>query len=139
MRIKKLDEIRGIAVILMIIYHFLFDLNYFGIYSVALDSTPLIIFQRIIGITFIAVSGFSLALNSKSKTDQFKRSLFLGLIAILITIGTWIFPHEAFIKFGIIHFMALSSLILIFFVDLGIINLVLGLISIWLGLYFSTM
>ena len=49
-RFWEIDFARGIAIIMMIIYHLVFDLNYFGFISVNMYNGFLGIFQKIIAV-----------------------------------------------------------------------------------------
>jgi len=123
---------------LMVAYHVFFDLNYFGIASIALQELPLVLFQRIVGSLFLLLVGVSLTLsearNKEGYIHHVKRALLLGGIALAITIATWIYPHDAFVKFGIVHMIALSTLIAPFFFRFGKANLLLGIAIIAAGL-----
>lgn len=136
-RITEIDALRGIAIILMVIYHFFFDLNYFGISSVDLGSLGFVILQRVTAFLFLFIVGVSLVLSEKNNKQGYKRHAIraakLGAIAAVITIATFIYPHDGFIKFGIIHLIALSTLIAPFFFRFGSFNAVLGLIIIAAG------
>lgn len=136
-RIGEVDAIRGIAVVLMIIYHFFFDVWYLGLSAIDLMSIEWILFQRIIGTLFLLVAGISIVLSEKmhnSYNRHLKRAMFLGIVALTISAVTWIFPHEGFIKFGIIHLIALSTAIAPFFFTFGKWKLVIGLVIIAFGL-----
>jgi len=136
-RITEVDALRGIAIILMIIYHFFFDLAYFGIHDINIFDTAMVLLQRTVGTLFLFLVGFSLVLSEKRNREGYihhaKRAARLGMVAALITIVTWIYPHEGFIKFGIIHMIALSTLIAPFFLRFGPANLILALIIITVG------
>ena len=57
-RYWDLDVLRGIAVIAMIVFHFTFDLSYFGLISPETIYKPgWVAFQHVIAGTFIFVSG----------------------------------------------------------------------------------
>jgi len=137
-RVTEVDALRGIAIVLMVAYHIFFDLNYFGIVGIALQELPWVLFQRIVGSLFILLVGVSLTLsearNKEGYPHHVKRALMLGAIALLITVATWIYPHQAFIKFGIIHLIAISTLIAPFFFRFGRWNVLLGLAIIAAGL-----
>ena len=64
-RYFEIDILRGIAVIIMILFHFLFDLNYFAIMPVNTATG----FWRILGyataITFVAVAGISAYISNE--------------------------------------------------------------------------
>ncbi|MBI5227512.1 DUF1624 domain-containing protein [Candidatus Micrarchaeota archaeon] len=140
-RIIEIDIARGIAIVLMIIYHFIFDLNYFGIVQVNLQNIFLVVFQRIIGVSFLTIVGISMTIsenrNKEGYTHHLKRGLLLGGVALLITAVTWIYPHDGFIKFGIIHLIALSTIIAPFFFKFGKWNVLFGLVLVGLGLITS--
>jgi len=142
-RIVEIDAARGAAIVLMVVYHIFFDLNYFGLVGVDLDSLTWVVFQRIIGISFVLIAGISLVLSESRNREGYlhhaKRGMKLAGVAVLITLATWLYPHDGFIQFGIIHMLALSTLIAPFFLRFGKLNLVFGVIIIAAGLYATTL
>ena len=115
LNIKKryyiLDILRAIAIINMVIYHFLFDLYAFDMFSY-FDSLLMNIYQQFICITFIFLSGFCFHLGRK----QWKRGLIiLGCAAILsvVTFFMEFVVFGVFIAFGILCFMASAIFITI--------------------------
>ncbi|HSJ54946.1 MAG TPA: heparan-alpha-glucosaminide N-acetyltransferase domain-containing protein, partial [Anaerolineae bacterium] len=62
-RLWEMDAIRGVAVLLMIGYHFMFDLSFFGVDVGDMDSTPWKLVARGIGTTFILLLGIALTLR----------------------------------------------------------------------------
>jgi uncharacterized membrane protein len=66
-------------------------------------------------------------------------SLFLWLIAFLISTITYFFIREQYISFWIIHFFSLAFFMLIFFRKLWLINIFLWVIFIVYGFYFIPM
>ncbi len=136
-RVGDVDIIRGAAIILMVIYHVFFDLWYLDLADINIFSLEMTIFQRIIGTLFLAVVGISIVLSERRQQDYFRhlrRAAFLGTIALAITAVTWIYPHEGYIKFGIIHMIAVSTAIAPFFIRFGRWNILFGLAIIALGL-----
>ncbi len=107
MRYWQIDFARGIAVILMLVFHFFFDASYFK--KIQLDGIFWFIFPRIIGGMFIFISGFTMAKTLKGFNP--KRFLKFSAIALAITFVTFIFVPEEYVVFGIIHFFALASVI----------------------------
>ncbi len=55
-------------------------------------------------------------------------------MAILITIATWLYSPEGFIRFGIIHMIALSTIIAPLFFRFGKLNILLGAVLILGGI-----
>ncbi len=142
MRIREIDIARGIAVLLMVIYHLIFDLDYLGMANIDLQSIPLVVFQRTIGTMFVGIAGIAFALSLRendSYVHHAKRGALLAGVAILITTVTWIYPHDGFITFGVIHMLALSAFVAPLFARFGKMNILFGLIAIAIGLAMSGM
>ncbi len=141
-RITSVDAARGLAILMMVAYHVLFDIQYFGIANVDLQGIPLTLLQRATGTLFVLIAGVSLTLSESRNREGYlhyvKRGLMLGAVALLITVATWVYPHEGFIQFGIIHMIALSSLIAPLFFRLGRMNVALGAIIVLAGIYIGT-
>jgi len=142
-RIIEVDALRGVAIILMVIYHFFFDLEFFGIMGIDLSAASWVLFQRLIAVMFLSLVGVGLVLSESRNREGYarhlKRGLFLAVIAGAITIATWIYPHDGYIQFGIIHLIALSVIIAPLFFRFGRWNLVFGVVFIILGLWFGHM
>ena len=62
-RYWEVDALRGIAIVEMVFFHFIWDLAYFGLYQVNPLSGPWQFFARNIASTFIGVMGLSLTLS----------------------------------------------------------------------------
>ena len=143
MRIAIVDAIRGLAILMMVAYHILFDLDYLGIADIDLHWLPILLFQRTTGSLFILVAGISMVLSESRNREgyprHFRRAVILGAVAACITLVTWIYPHERYITFGIIHFLAVSALIAPLFFRLGRYNIALALIAIAAGLVLNGM
>ena len=144
-RYLELDLVRGIAIVLMVIYHFFFDLNYFGF---AKFSAPLLYWRlssAFIASLFLLVVGISLSIShSRAKktldgSSLYKKYLFRGLgvfsLGILVTLATWLYPHEGFIVFGILHLIGLSIILSIPFLGKKKACLLAGIAFIALGLF----
>jgi len=138
-RVVFVDAARGVAIVLMLFYHFFFDMDYFGICRIGIDSGAWLIFQRVIGTLFLLIAGISLVLSERHNKEGYlhhlKRGLFLGGVAILITVATWAYPHEGYIQFGIIHLIAISTIIAPLFFQFGKWNMAFGALVIVLGLW----
>ena len=112
-RLHYLDVMRGIAIILMVIYHFCFDLDNFNYIQINMDTD---LFWRglrafIISL-FLTTMGMSLALTHAKRICWHclrKRSLFLGSASILVSIASYLQFPETWIYFGILHFILFAS------------------------------
>ncbi len=142
-RVAEVDAIRGSAILLMVVYHFFFDLDYFGVADINLYDLGWVLFQRLIAVLFLLVVGISLTLSESRNKEGYrrhaKRALRLGAVALLITAATWVYPHEGFVLFGIIHFIAMSTLIAPLFFRLGFWNVVLGTLLIIAGFHVNAL
>ena len=148
-RYWEIDFFRGLAIIMMISYHILFDLYFLQILSLPLRSIPFLLFLFPIGTLFLLLVGISLVLsyhryNIKNKMyppfkKYLKRGSFLFSIALMITIITWIYPHEGFIVFGVIHCIGISIILSYWFISKPQISLAAGIIFILLGILFRTL
>jgi uncharacterized membrane protein len=141
-RFWEIDFLRGIAIILMIIFNYSFALSYLGIYNFNGGFLYWIAFPRFIASMFIFISGLSLTLmynQMKSKKGVHKKFFSRGLkifgYGILITIITFITFPQAFVIFGILHLIGISIIFGSFFLKFNRLNLFLGLLIIALGLY----
>jgi len=106
-RIWEIDFLRAIAIILMATFHMVFDLNEF----VGIDIDYLTGFWywegKASALTFIFLAGVSSGFSKNTA----KRGIKVLLYAMAITIVTYIFFIEQYIRFGILHFLGVSMLL----------------------------
>jgi len=140
-RIILIDLLRGLAIALMFIYHFCFDLNYFGYVSFRFNSDPFWLhFRALIVSLFLGVVGFSLYLAHQGRWNRqtwLKRFGLLVLASLAVSVSSYLMYPESFIFFGILHFIALASLLGLLFLRLGYLNLVIGPIILLIGNHYS--
>lgn len=144
-RFWEIDTIRGIAVILMIFYHFVFDLVYFGAYRATMYAGPWQLFARSIGTTFIFLLGVSLTLRYNQLQPKLGgRQLFLKFLlrgakifgwGLVITVVTYFILERGMVVFGILHLLGLSTILAYSFLRSRWASLVAGLVVIGLGFY----
>lgn len=131
-RFPEIDFIRGIAVIMMAIFHFMWDLSYFNVIDTHLHPGFWKIFQTTTGGLFIFLVGLSLTVSySRSKDKYYIRFLARGAkifcYGLIITILSYLFAKDSFVFFGILHFIGVSIIISIPFIKKKYLNLVLGI------------
>jgi uncharacterized membrane protein len=123
-RLAVIDLIRGIAVVAMIAYHLSWDLLDYGLISVDVVNDPLWRgFAHVIAGTFLALVGFNLALANRNGIRQAPYLRRLGIIAgaaALVSLGTYWFMPQAFVYFGILHMIAVASVLALPFLRLPI-------------------
>jgi uncharacterized membrane protein len=144
-RLWEVDLVRGIAVVLMIFYHFVFDLAYFDVYAVDMYRGPWQIFARSIGTTFIVVMGVSLTLrynrlrSGLGQGQLFRKHLVRGATLVgwglVITVVTYFVVGRGFVIFGILHLLGLSTILAFPFLRSRWASLAGGLLVIGVGLY----
>ena len=120
-RVIGLDIFRGWALLLMVIYHFNYDLSYFNIIKINLNSSNFfLLFRYTIICMFLLSMGISFSLvhrKSISWRKLRKRILLLSLASLAVTIATYIVFPNSWIYFGILHFILLSSLLALPFLN----------------------
>ncbi len=119
-RITIIDVARGIALLAMTVYHFTWDLEFFGwILPGTIQQSGWVLFARSIAFSFLFLVGVSLVLGHDSEIrwpDFWKRFAKVAAGAALISLGTWFAFRQGFIFFGILHAIALFSIFALPFV-----------------------
>ncbi len=120
-RFWEVDTLRGIAVLMMITFHLLFDLNYLGMASINIQSGLLWFFGRLTAFIFIFLVGTSLKLSYMRTIlsgykgllilKYVKRGLRILLYAFIITIVTWLVIGNGYIIFGVLHFIGVAIIL----------------------------
>jgi len=112
-RIYFLDELRGITLISMILYHFMWDLVYIAGFDIPWYHTSIAhIWQQSICQTFILLSGFSWSLGH----HPIRRGLIVSGGGALVTLVTVLFLPEDAVFFGVLTLIG-SSMILTVLID----------------------
>jgi uncharacterized membrane protein len=121
-RLAFIDVARGLALLAMATYHFVWDLEFFGYVAAGTAGTGgWKIFARLIASSFLFLAGYSLVLGQwpTIRIDAFlRRFAKIAGAAALITIATYFAFPDTFIFFGILHAIAAASLIGLLFLKL---------------------
>ncbi len=145
-RFWEIDFLRGLAIIMMVVFHLLYDLTYFGGCNLNIHSGFWLYFGRATATIFIFLVGVSLTLSfSRSGKIQnsgqklylkyLKRGLKIFSWGLIITLATWIFLREGFVLFGILHLIGISIILAYPFLKLRYLNLLLGIAIVSLGIH----
>ena len=114
-RLPVIDIARGVAIVAMVIYHLCWDLSFYGFIPVDVGYDPgWVFFARSILFAFMFLVGVGLVLGHGDgmRWKRFwRRWLFLVAGALLISLGTWLTFPESFVYFGVLHAIALFSLL----------------------------
>ena len=143
-RLDIVDGARGVAIAMMIAYHFCFDLTYFGWTRWAmLGDSRWIAWRTIIVASFLLLVGVSLALRDARERAMDDRGAankaFVGRwlqvagAALLVTVGSALLFPASFIYFGVLHFVAVALWICRRAPRTGAWAIALGILAIALG------
>lgn len=136
-RSEALDTARGLALIAMMVFHFTWDLEYFGLVPSGFTSqTEWKYFARAIAASFLFLSGMSLVFahgNDLRWRSFWRRFVKIAAAALVISMATVIAMPQAPVYFGILHAIAACSLIGTLVMNWSALMLVL----ISIGLYFA--
>ena len=106
-RVYLLDEIRGLAIICMVVYHTMFDLKYIFKVDVPIFFEDWFdIIRDIFAGTFIFISG-AVCRFSRNNLKRGVQCFFLGMIITFVTP----FFSEQYVWFGILHFLGISMML----------------------------
>ena len=140
-RYAFIDYLRGIALLLMFIYHFCFDLDYFNFIQTDFNNNPWWTnFRTVIVSLFLWLVGLSLWLATRKKINLPRYLKRLGLLVIasaLVSYSSYITFPKSYIFFGILQFILVASIVGLLFIRLYYSNLVLGLLFIAIGSTYS--
>ncbi|HTN62650.1 MAG TPA: heparan-alpha-glucosaminide N-acetyltransferase [Devosia sp.] len=119
-RFAVLDIARGLAIIAMAIYHFCWDLAYFRFIDADIGyGLGWVIFGRLVLTAFLMLVGIGLVLahgrGIRWRAFWRREAMVVGA-ALLITVATYFAFPDSFVYFGVLHAIALTSLMALAFV-----------------------
>ena len=143
-RIWEIDFLRGIAIVLMIDFHYAWFLNYFGFVSVDLNNLFWGGIARFVELTFITLVGISLTLSYsklRNREGVFSKNILRGLkilgCAVIVTVASYFLVPDNYIIFGVLHLIGVGIILASFFIEFGLLNLALGMAAIAVGFLFE--
>lgn len=143
-RLWEIDALRGVAIVMMVIYHFLWDLHSLGGYDIALRTGFWSYWQIATASLFTGLVGLSLTLSyNRERETHPTGSLWPKYIIRGLTILTWglvigvvtflALGVGMYVRFGILHLIGLSIILAYPFLRFRWLNLVLGALVILIG------
>jgi uncharacterized membrane protein len=142
-RYWEIDAIRGTAVVMMVVFHTVFALDFFGAIALDMAGGPWRLFALSTATIFIAIAGVSISVSSARAAGtldrrgvaakNLKRGAGIFLVGMGISLVTWLFLPGEFILFGVLHCIGLSIALSPLFLGLGRGNLVAGALVILLA------
>ena len=140
-RFAGIDALRGLAVAQMIVYHFIYDLNFYGWVRLAMTRDhPWVGWRTAIVTQFLLLVGVSLVLRHAFKpawSDFWRRWVQIAGAALLVSAGSWWVFRDRFIFFGILHYIAIALILARLLVPLGRANFAIGVAVLVAGLAFK--
>lgn len=137
-RYIELDLLRTLAILLMIIYHIAYDLQMMYGWGLGLfESWGWTSLRQGTASLFLLLVGASFAI-SWNRTPHYKKYLKrgLGVIAcgMLVSAATYWWEPETYVRFGILHMIGVSILLLPLFTRMKEGSAIVGLIIMLLGM-----
>ena len=130
-RIVSIDVLRSFAIVLMVVFHFIYDLRFFGYVEWNIpDGVGWRTFRHIILIAFLICLGASLHLSYQNGIDwkKFSKRLTQVLVsALAISLVSLVIVPNNYIYFGVLHFIAVASVLCIMFANKPRASLSIGL------------
>ena len=103
-RVPSIDALRGLAIVAMIVYHFAFDLRFFGVTRADFENDPFWLAARAtIVASFLSLAGISAVLADRAGVDGLRFARRIGVIALCALLASvasyFVFP-QTFIYFA---------------------------------------
>lgn len=108
-RIYNLDKIRGLTIISMVLFHLMYNINFFKEISWYNGTLLNKVRQLSIALSFFIISGITSTLLSSKK--NIIRGIKTSIVGLLISISTYIFARDQFIVWGVMNGLGLSMII----------------------------
>ena len=141
-RFWEVDAARGVAIIMMIVYHSTYDLDTLGGYDIQSTTGQWALFADVTAGLFLFLVGVSLAISRARTTltgwNLFRKYLARGLrILVYAVVLTFVFLALGMgvVAFGILHLIGISIILAYPFLRLRFTNLVLGALIFVAGQY----
>lgn len=136
-RIWEIDFLRGLAVIGMMIFHIYYVLNYKGLMALDLYSGAWNFLGNTIRNIFFLLVGVGMVLSLQRhqykripiKTyylRQIRKALLLLFIGGVITLASYLFVPESFVRYGVFSFLGTGVLLILPFISRPWILMIIG-------------
>lgn len=143
-RLWEVDALRGVAILMMVVYHLMWDLRGLGGYDINVYTGFWKLFQLATASLFTGLVGVSLTLSyrrAQARGGQdgqlwgkyLRRGFQVFSWGVVVGIVTFLFDPPRYVRFGILHLIGFSIMIAYPFLRWRWLNLFLGLFLIALG------
>lgn len=147
-RFWELDALRGVAIIMVVIYHLAWDLKAMAGWDIDLYAGFWHYFQRVTATTFILLVGISLTLSYRRVSGQRPNPALFGKYArrgarlfafgLVISAVTWVVLRQGYVQFGILHFIGVAIILAYPLLRYRYLNLALGLSILFVASWVSS-
>lgn len=120
-RHATVDQVRGAAILLMVVYHAAWDVDFIGLLDFDLDAPGWRALRWTTLALFLGLVGVALALAAARGLDRravLRRIALVGGAALLVSAASAIAFPDGLITFGVLHCIAVSGLIALPFLRL---------------------
>ena len=107
LRYGEIDVLRAIAIVLMVLFHLVYDLKEFAGVNIDYHSPLWFFIGKTSALLFIFISGISSGF-SRSPVRRGLKVLFYGMG---ITVVTYLFMKDEYVRFGILHFLGVAMIL----------------------------
>ncbi|MDD1669879.1 MAG: DUF1624 domain-containing protein [Methanomicrobiales archaeon] len=134
-RYWEIDALRGTAVVMMVIFHTVFSLAFFGMVAVDVVHGFWRGFALATATLFIVMAGVSVTISSSRAAalgrrgvawKNLRRGTGIFIAGMAITLVTWLFVPGEYVLFGVLQCIGLSIALSPLFLPLGRENLLVG-------------
>lgn len=146
-RFWEVDAARGVAILMMVLYHLVYDLDTFGGYGIESTSGFWGYFADLTAFSFVFLVGVSLAISYARSSDRTEEPLLGKYLwrgakifgyGMALTLATWALGM-GLIVFGILHLIGVSIILAYPFLRFRLLNLFAGLSIVAVGWYLQTL
>jgi uncharacterized membrane protein len=126
-RYPELDLLRTLAILGMVVYHAAYDLKFFHHWEIAVNTGAWMLLQRLVCTLFLLLVGVGIAISCQRNASPgrtfftslkysypryLKRGLWIFFFGMVITVLTAFLAPRSFVRFGILHCIGVSVLLL---------------------------
>ncbi len=102
----EIDVLRAVAIVLMVLFHLVYDLKVFADVNIDYQSPFWFSIGKASALLFMFTSGLSTGFSR----SPVKRGLKVLLYGLGITVVTYIFMNDEYVRFGILHFLGVTMI-----------------------------
>ncbi len=136
LRYPGIDWFRGFSILLMVIYHACYDLDFFGYIDTAFGIGYWIPFRYVIVIGFLLLVGISAQFVHHQKVNihsMIVRSKQLFFACLAVTASSYFIAPDKLTIFGILQLILVASWLALIFVNRPVLSFVTGTVIFYLG------